>query len=107
LTHQTAPRSIADITDGGFGPGTRLHLTRFGLGHVLIGGFELRREDVGTHQLFAKAANAPTANDSMEPIVDSCVKGDSALFLPKTLLQKVYVFYTYSKSSWADVKGRS
>src|SRR5262252_1368535 len=75
LTHQTSPRSIADITDGGFCPGKCLRLTPFVLGHVLICCFKLLREEVGTHQFFDKAADAPTANDSMESLVDSFIEG--------------------------------
>ena len=76
LTHQTAPRSIADIADSGFGPGERLSLPRFVLCHVLIGRFQLLGQDMWTHQIFDKAADLSTTNDSQESVVDGFVKGD-------------------------------
>ena len=58
----------------------------------------------GEHQVFDKAADLSTTNDSQESVVDGFIEGDGKLFLHKTPLQKVHVFYTYSISSREDVK---
>src|SRR2546422_22781 len=104
LTHQTSPRFIADITDCGFCPGKRFGFTRFILRHLLIGRFQLVRQDVWTDEFFDKATDTSTANDSMKAVVHGLVEGDRKLFLHKDILQEVYVLYTYSSSSWNAVK---
>src|SRR5215475_476292 len=62
LTNQTSPRFISDITDCGFGPGERFGFTHFVLRHLLIGRFQLMRQDVWADELFDKATDMPTAN---------------------------------------------
>src|SRR5262245_5097227 len=96
LTHQTSPRFIAHITDGGFGPGECVGFPRFVLCHLLIGRLQLMRQDVWADKLFDKTTDTPTANNSMEPVIHGLVEGDRKLFLHKGILREVHVLYTYS-----------
>src|SRR5262245_51329358 len=86
LTHQTSPRSIVDIADNGVGPSVLLSLPRFVLFHLLIGCFQLLRQNVCTHQVFDKAADLSTTNDSQESVVDGFIESDGKLFLHKANL---------------------
>ena len=65
---------------------------------------QLMRQDVGADELFDKATNTPTANDSMGSVVHGLVEGDCKLLLHKGMIQEVHVLYTYSISSWNTVK---
>src|SRR5882672_875450 len=62
FTHQTSPRSIADITESGFRPRERFRLACFVLRHLLIGGFEVWCKHVGANQILDKATDM-TATD--------------------------------------------
>ena len=104
LTHQTSPRVIADITDGGFCPGERFGFTRFVVRHLLIGRFQCVCQDMRADEIFNKAANTATTDNFMEAVVHGLVEGDRKLFLHTGILQEVYVLYTYSISSWNAVK---
>jgi hypothetical protein len=69
--------------------------------------FQLMRQDVCPDELFDKATNTPTANDSMESVVHGLVEGDCQLLLHQGMIQEVHVLYTYSISSWNTVKSHA
>ena len=50
LTHQTLPRFIGHVSHGGLGPGERLRLARFLLGHLLVSEFQVLADDCGAAQ---------------------------------------------------------
>src|SRR4051812_25521761 len=67
LTHQTSPRFIGHIPDGGLGPVQGLALAGLVLGHLPVGDVEVLADHVRPDQGLDELADAPPPDDGVEP----------------------------------------
>src|SRR5262249_7292270 len=81
LTHQTSPRFIGDIPHRGLGPLQRLRLASLVAGHLLVSDLQVLADDVRPDEGLDEPANAPPADDGVQPVVDALVKGDGQFLL--------------------------
>src|SRR5262249_389074 len=89
LTHHTSPRFIGHVSYGGLCPFQRFRLARFVLGHLPVRNLEVFPDDVGPDEGLDKLANAPPADDGVQPVVHAFVNGDGELLLHGNLAIRV------------------
>jgi len=93
LTHQTSPRFIGDISEGGFGPFQRFRLTRFCAGHLLVGCLQVFAKYMGTYERLDEPADATPPNDTVQARVDAFVKRNGQLLLQDFLRAQHVLMY--------------
>jgi hypothetical protein len=87
LTHQTSPRFIGGVSERPFGPLEHLRLARFLQGHLLAGDLQVLADQVGPNKGLNELADAPLADDIVQPGLDPLFDRDRQVLLHRHLPQ--------------------